>query len=391
MGNRERTGRFFATLDSVARCPQAAIDSVVLICSSASPEGEVRFNDQLSRRRAAAAEALFRSRYRGPVAFRVKALGEGWDELAHLLRASSIDGREKAIDIIGHTPIYIIKGGRIVGGRKKALMDLQGGRLWREMGQSIFPRLRQATLTVHYRVRKAPAVPVVPPADTLVVKEDTLVVAEDTPVVAEDSVPATPVAPLPAVVTPRRHWPPLALKTNLLADAVSVVNLGAELPIGTRWSVAGELYFPWWKDCRHDITVQLFGGIVEGRYWLGDRSARSPLTGFYAGVYGGAGYYDFQLGKLTDGEGVQGEFYIMSGLSAGYAHTIGRHLRLEYAAGVGYLRSDYRKYVPVKDTKYGDIKVREYPWEVKRLSGLLPCRLAVSLVWMLAQEKGGRP
>ena len=82
---------------------------------------------------------------------------------------------------------------------------------------------------------------------------------------------------------------------------------------------------------------------------------------------------------------------MMGGISAGYAHSIGRHLRLEYSVGVGYLRTDYRKYKPVEGTKYGDIKVMEYPWEKKRHSGFLPSKLEVSLVWLLHAGKGGRP
>ena len=40
-------------------------------------------------------------------------------------------------------------------------------------------------------------------------------------------------------------------------------------------------------------------------------------------------------------------------------------------------------------TKFGDIKVLPYPWEVKRTSGLLPTKASVSLVWMISSKKGG--
>ena len=114
-----------------------------------------------------------------------------------------------------------------------------------------------------------------------------------------------------------------------------------------------------------------------------------PLTGFFAGIYAGAGLFDFQLGRLGGGDGVQGDFFVMGGLSVGFAHTLTDNLRLEYSLGLGYLRSDFREYISVKDTKFGDIKVIPYPWEVKRISGILPTKLQVSLVWMISSKKGG--
>ena len=101
------------------------------------------------------------------------------------------------------------------------------------------------------------------------------------------------------------------------------------------------------------------------------------------------GLFDFQLGKLSGGNGVQGNFFVMGGLSAGYAHVVSNNLRMEYSLGLGYLRSDFREYISVKDTKFGDIKALPYPWDVQRISGILPTKLQVSLVWMLSCKKGG--
>lgn len=175
-----------------------------------------------------------------------------------------------------------------------------------------------------------------------------------------------------------------AVKTNLLFDAATLVNLGVEFPIGEHFSIAGEAYFPWWQIKSHNITAQLIAGNLEGKYWFGNRTNRERLTGFFTGIYTGAGYYDFQFGN-----GVQGEFFIMGGLSFGYAHKISEHLRLEYSLGAGYINTTYREYEPAKGTKYGDIKVIVYPWEEKRLTGVLPTKASVSLVWTIG-KKGGK-
>ena len=379
--NQESISRFFAVLDSLADTESVRIDSVVLVSSSASPEGTTMTNDMLSRRRATTVERLFKEHGKQHVRFRIVSMGEDWKTLSALLRASNIKGKEKAIEVIENTPDRIFKNGRIVGSRKKSLMDLQGGAVWREMNKQLFPLLRQATLTVHY----SSSTEEIQLADTQVeVREpDTLssLLQPSSPVTEPISVSTE------SLIIPKR--PLCAVKTNLLADAATLVNIGIEIPVGEHYSIAGMFYFPWWKSGANDITIQMLGGTLEGRYWFGSKAQKNLLTGFFAGVYGGAGYYDFQLGSLSNGEGVQGDFYVMGGISAGYAHSIGRNLRLEYSLGVGYLRSDYREYVSAKGTKYGDIKAVEYPWEKKRISGFLPSKLEVSLVWLLCVRKGG--
>ena len=72
---------------------QVNIDSVVLVSSSASPEGITSSNALLSGRRAAAMEALFRKNCASDVAVRVVNKGEDWEALASLLRSSRLDGR----------------------------------------------------------------------------------------------------------------------------------------------------------------------------------------------------------------------------------------------------------------------------------------------------------
>jgi len=174
----------------------------------------------------------------------------------------------------------------------------------------------------------------------------------------------------------------LAIKTNLLFDVATLINIGVEVPIGNRWSVVGEYYFPWWKIASKNITIQCIAGMVEGRFWFGKRETMQRLTGFHAGVYAGAGYYDFQLG----GDGIQGELFLLGGLSGGYSHTIGKYLRLDYSLGVGYLRTDYRPYKPATSSEYGDIKARIYPWSQRRQTWIGPTQAQVSLVWMLDRE-----
>lgn len=177
--------------------------------------------------------------------------------------------------------------------------------------------------------------------------------------------------------------PLLAIKTNLLFDVASILNIEVEVPIGNRWSVAGEWMFSWWLWDRKQVCFQILSGTVEGRYWLGDRTKLCPLTGWFAGLYTGGGYYDLEWKT----KGYQGEFFIAAGLSGGYAHRINKSgtLRMEYSFGIGYMQTKYREYIPVNG---GDILA----WQKDgRYSWFGPTKAKVSLVWMINHKtkKGG--
>ena len=167
--------------------------------------------------------------------------------------------------------------------------------------------------------------------------------------------------------------PLFTIKTNLLADVLTLVNIELEVPIGQRWSVSGELMSPWWRNSNSDCTLQVLFGSGSVKYWFGDRSRHDVMTGWYLGLYGDGGKYDMQL---FEKDGTQGEFF-STGLQGGYAHKISKNLRLEYSLSFGFIRSNYKEYTRITDTKYGDIKVFEYPWEIKRLDQIAPTNAKV--------------
>ncbi|MFR9513121.1 MAG: DUF3575 domain-containing protein [Rikenellaceae bacterium] len=179
-----------------------------------------------------------------------------------------------------------------------------------------------------------------------------------------------------------------ALKTNLTLDILSVVNIAAEIPIGERWSVVGEVTYPWWRSWPANFTMQIESYHGEVKYWLGDRTSKEQLRGWSVGLYGGFGLYDIQ--PFSE-EGVQGDFFDV-GAELCYSHPItkSKKLYLEYALGLGYLSTDYNDYYMAYDTEeFGDIKVIPYPWMNNKLRCLLPTRLGVSLVWHIGSTKGG--
>ena len=336
-GNRNSVDAFFESLYSLVHNSEIRIVRQVHVRSSSSPEGGKRRNDFLSLKRAESLVSLYESKYFVESSFKIMSIGPDWDSYKKLVSSSTFGGAQS----------------------------------------HVYPLLRQATLTLFF-YRMGPQIAKVDSN----ISAPRLETAAFGNAIAERTRKTVP--------SPLQSTKPLfALKTNLLQDALTVANLGVELPLAERISVGADVLFPWWNIPQKDVTLQLLAGELSARYWFGDRSDKDPLTGFFSGVYAGAGLYDFQFGSLTDGKGVQGNAFLLLGLQAGYAHSIGRNLRLEYSLGLGYLQTDYREYVSVKDTKFGDIKVIEYPWETRRMSGVLPSKLSVSLVWMISSKKGG--
>ncbi len=194
--------------------------------------------------------------------------------------------------------------------------------------------------------------------------------------------------------------PLFALKTNLLFDAASLVNAEIEVPLTNCWSVAGEFIFPWWTmdngqaDSKRN-RLHLYNANIEGKYWFGHRENHPTMMGWFAGVYAGAGLYDIEY----NAKGYQGEFFIMGGMSIGYAHTISKrsNLRMEYSLGIGYMQTDYSYYVSHFDDSYESPGNLESPhWHpirqnTNRFMWIGPTKLKISLVWMLNRnlKKGG--
>ena len=241
-------------------------------------------------------------------------------------------------------------------------------------------------------------VPVVVAEDIVPVAEVVVpvVVAEVVVPVVEKVVPVVRVkdiAPVAEVKTFNSYKTKdlFALKTNLLFDVATLVNVEIEVPIGRKLSFAGEFMFPWWKNDNGQANskrsrLEILSLNIEGRYWFGNRDNREKLTGWFAGVHFSGGTYDFE--KNT--EGTQGDFFLMGGLTGGYAHTINKSgtLRMEYSIGIGYMMTDFKKY----KSSYGTDDMW-HPLYLKSgsFSFFGPTRAKVSLVWMLntKTKRGG--
>jgi outer membrane protein OmpA-like peptidoglycan-associated protein len=129
--------------------------------------------------------------------------------------------------------------------------------------------------------------------------------------------------------------PTVSLKTNLLYDATTTLNLGVEVPVGRKWSIDVPVnYNPWTFEGGRKIKHWLVQPAV--RYWM-----KQTFEGSFFGAHThGAQYNVARIGGESRYQG----WLAGAGLSYGYRWNWSRHWGMEAEIGVGYAHLDYSKY-----------------------------------------------
>ena len=139
----------------------------------------------------------------------------------------------------------------------------------------------------------------------------------------------------------------VAVKTNLLYDATTTPNIGAEVGMGKKHSM--QLYYglnPWkfsgdngGKYFKHWLLEP------EYRYWFCHR-----FQGSFVGIHGLGGEFNAANIELPFGieKGLRDHryegWYVGGGLTYGYQWVLSRHWNVEASVGVGVIYADYQKY-----------------------------------------------
>ena len=111
----------------------------------ASPEGPLKFNEQLSQKRADALKNYLATKEKVPAnLYKVTFGGENWDGLVKALEASSMKDKETFLTIIKNTTDDVR--------RKKEIMSVGGGAPYRTMLKEIYPGLRKVNCKIDYSV-----------------------------------------------------------------------------------------------------------------------------------------------------------------------------------------------------------------------------------------------
>ncbi len=140
----------------------------------------------------------------------------------------------------------------------------------------------------------------------------------------------------------------IAVKTNVLSDALLSPNLGIEAGLSPRWTIELTGQTNMWT-LSHGRRWKHWALQPEARYWFCDRFA-----GHFVGIHAHGGQYNIGgfngiynlLGtdarKLEDSR-YQG-WFVGAGIAYGYAWILGRHWNLEAEIGIGYSYTRYDRF-----------------------------------------------
>lgn len=121
----------------------------IRILSAASPEGNSALNKRVAKRRGERLRDYLKETLVLPDSiFTVSSAGEDWQGLAALIAREKTPWRNKALQIIRHTPEWVTRNGKVVDGRKRQLQNLDGGKAWKYMLDNHFYTLRTGAVVV---------------------------------------------------------------------------------------------------------------------------------------------------------------------------------------------------------------------------------------------------
>ena len=240
-----------------------------------------------------------------------------------------------------------------------------------------YPPLRYTKVSLHIQGETKDNLVADAQPDTCITSNDDNL-EEETPVVAVQPEAEPQLEVKQSLVATSR--PVLFVKTNLLYDLATFVNVSVEVPLSRRLTAEATLVYPWWRSTAKHKTVQMRYVAITPRYYF--KNTDKPYTSFFAGLTAGSGTYDLQWTR----RGVQGSLWHVSP-TFGYSHYISKRWKMEYSASVGYVQTHYHKYTQTADTPYGEIKVHDYPWVSHVLRTVLPTSLNVSLVYSFNKLK----
>jgi hypothetical protein len=131
----------------------------------------------------------------------------------------------------------------------------------------------------------------------------------------------------------------IGLKSNLLYDVTTTMNLGLEAGLGKKWTLELPVnYNPW--SFPNDRKIKHWLIQPELRYWLCEK-----FNGHFFGLHSHVAGFNVAGIKRTGFENSRYEGYAYgAGVSYGYQWILNKRWSIEATFGLGYAFLDYGKY-----------------------------------------------
>ena len=168
----------------------------------------------------------------------------------------------------------------------------------------------------------------------------------------------------------------VAIKTNLLYDAVLVPNIGVEVNCFNNFTFYTDLMYAGWGFPSKHFYWDFYGLQTGIRKYFGRQASKRSFTGHHVGLYGNAFAYDLQaghIGQQTPSVNLGG------GVDYGYSFPIAPYFNIDLEFGFGYLGGIYYEYIVEDNHNTWQGTISRSWWG--------PTKASVSLVWFIRSKK----
>lgn len=331
----------------------------VFFCGAASPEGSYQLNRKLAKGRLEAFEKFVRKEVSIPDSLITRDDSYiPWEYLKSQIEDSNLPRKDEVMAILEEEARLVDyqQPNMQIDNRIVKLMALDNGKVWKQIYNQFFGRMRNACAAiVAFKMD-------LPPVQESVVFSDTLVVEPimEAPAIVPDTVTYVEVEMLEAEEWYRK----LHLKTNALGLGLAIANVAVEVDLTKHWSFTLPIYYSAWDYFKTTIKFRTFAIQPELRYWWSEAN-----EGFFAGAHFGLAYYNFAM----DGEYRYQDHYrrtpaIGGGMSVGYRLPISKNNRwwVEFTLGAGVYPLHYDKFYNTPRTKDGALieSIKKVYWGI---------------------------
>ncbi|MCF0165774.1 MAG: DUF3575 domain-containing protein [Bacteroidales bacterium] len=307
------------------------------IKSSASPDGSVQGNLNVSKGRSNSAVNEVKKAADGFKSINSEAVGEDWDLLREIIASSNYDFKNEVLDIIDTKASS--------QERKVALKGLRNGEVWKTLSDEVWSKMRKSSISLLYFTEEE--IEPVEKTDTVYVDKvvrETVTVKDTVEVKCSDFKGGLKAYEMKNAeetgVIPSRH----SITTNLAEWALMGINIGYEYRFADNWTFGFDVYFNPFKNFWGNYRWRFKGVRVtpEIRYWP------TFARGLYFGVYGAFIWGgDIVYGTHVNMRAARDySVWAAPGLSIGFRLPLNRTrtVNLDLGIGVAYFKFNYADY-----------------------------------------------
>lgn len=387
--NGIRTEAFFRKVREYQKISDFVVIKVEAI-GTASPEGQLLFNEIISQKRQESVERyILKNLDIPPHIYFSEFVSQDWENLAKAIEEDpNVTSKERILDIIRN-------GGE---DRLDRMLEVEYSRPYWYIYHNIFPLLRACRVTVYVDMAgamdevKFDDIDIPLEEDFTPMKNDTLPVmkvvrVKGASIAVDNSASEDEVRRTAEKIREKKHdarWKidrQLTLKTNAIGWGMGVSNISVEIDIARNWSFNLPVYYSGLDYFKETLKFRIASLQPEVRYYI------PKVKGLYAGIHLGVGWFNYALDgtyRIQDAGGKRPAWG--GGIGVGYRMQFRKNprWRMEFSLGGGVYDAEYDKFYNEENGPYAEKSVR------KTFLGVDNASVAFTYSFDLKRKEGGK-